>query len=223
MLTGRVDGITGELRLDEDTDEYTYLGLGVQRARLRDYGFFVADTWRWKPNLTLNLGLRYELQQPFNALNNSYSKASIADVCGVSGIAPNGACNLFQSGRADRQRDRAVPPVERGGGRDQDRQGQLRAEPRLCLDDSAAQVGCLGDDPRLAGRRQRAARGLHAGLQPPGHVRLHRDDRRQPGDLADGDPEPHVNNLLGTPGTIFLRNPDQLGPPPFSDRRGTIR
>ena len=28
--------INGELRLDEDTDEYQYLGLGMQRARLRD-------------------------------------------------------------------------------------------------------------------------------------------------------------------------------------------
>ncbi len=33
MLTGRVDGIAGELRLDENTDEYQYLGLGVQRAQ----------------------------------------------------------------------------------------------------------------------------------------------------------------------------------------------
>ncbi len=98
MLTGRVDGTTSELRLDEDTDEYQYLGLGVQRARLRDYGFFLADTWRWKPNLTFNLGLRYELQQPFTSLNNSYSNATLADVCGVSGISANGGCNLFQPG-----------------------------------------------------------------------------------------------------------------------------
>ena len=64
-LTGRVSSINGNLRLDENTDQYVYLGLGMQRARLRDYGIFVADTWRWKPNFTLNLGLRYQVQTPF--------------------------------------------------------------------------------------------------------------------------------------------------------------
>ena len=93
VLTGRVTSINGEQRLDENTDEYTYLGLGMQRARLVDYGFFVADTWRWKPNFTLNLGLRYDLQLPFYPMNNSYSKATVADVWGRSGVG-----NLFSPG-----------------------------------------------------------------------------------------------------------------------------
>jgi hypothetical protein len=97
-LTGRVSGISGELRLDEKTDEYRYLGLGVQRARLEDYGLFLADTWRWRPNVTVNYGLRYELQRPFRPLNNSYSKASIEDICGISGVSPTGGCNIFQPG-----------------------------------------------------------------------------------------------------------------------------
>ena len=97
-LVGRVIAISGELRLDENTDEYQYLGLGIQRAQLRDWGFFIADTWRWKPNFTINMGLRYELQQPFTAKNNSYSFATMADVCGPSGVAPDGGCNLFQPG-----------------------------------------------------------------------------------------------------------------------------
>ena len=67
-------------------------------ARMREVGLFVADTWRWKPNLTLNLGLRYELQMPFYPLNNSYSTATMADICGISGVASNGSCNLFQPG-----------------------------------------------------------------------------------------------------------------------------
>ncbi len=65
----------------------------MQRARLVDYGFFVADTWRVKPTFTLNLGLRYDLQLPFYPRNNSYSKATIADVWGRSGVG-----NLFSPG-----------------------------------------------------------------------------------------------------------------------------
>ena len=83
VLTGRVNSINGEQRLDEDTDQYVFLGLGMQRARLVDYGFFVADTWRVKPTFTVNLGLRYDLQMPFYPRNNSYSKATVADVWGA--------------------------------------------------------------------------------------------------------------------------------------------
>jgi hypothetical protein len=98
MLTGRITAINGNARLSEQSDEYVYLGESIQRARLHDFGFFLADTWRWKPNLTLNLGLRYELQLPFAPLNNSYSTATMADVCGRSGVSATTGCNLFQPG-----------------------------------------------------------------------------------------------------------------------------
>ncbi len=45
------------------------------------------------PNLSLNFGVRYELQFPFVAKNNSYSIGDIDDVYGVSGVG-----NLFQPG-----------------------------------------------------------------------------------------------------------------------------
>ena len=83
VLTGRVSSHQRRSAARRDTDEYGILGLGMQRARLRDFGFFVADTWRWKPNFTVNLGLRYDLQLPFYPRNNSYSKATVADVWGL--------------------------------------------------------------------------------------------------------------------------------------------
>jgi hypothetical protein len=103
VLVGSVSAINGDVRLDENTDEYVYLGNGLQRGRMREVGLFISDTWRWRPNLTLNLGLRYELQMPFYPLNNSYSTATIADVCGISGAATAGSCNLFRPGQTPGQ------------------------------------------------------------------------------------------------------------------------
>ena len=98
MLTGRVSQVTGNARINEDTGEYAYLGPATQRARMNDLGFFVQDQWRMRPNFTINAGLRYELQLPFMALNNSYATAAMADVCGVSGVGSQYGCNLFQPG-----------------------------------------------------------------------------------------------------------------------------
>ncbi len=97
-LTGRITSITGNARLNEDTNQYQDLGSGMQRARMRELGFWAQDQWRWKPNFTVNYGVRYELQLPFYPLNNSYLTATVADVCGVSGLNSDGGCNLFKPG-----------------------------------------------------------------------------------------------------------------------------
>jgi len=93
ILVGRVNAIQGNARLNESTNEYEYLGLGTERGRMRELGFFVQDSWRARRNLTINAGLRYEMQLPFYALNNSYYTATVADVWGVSGVG-----NLFKPG-----------------------------------------------------------------------------------------------------------------------------
>jgi hypothetical protein len=98
LLTGRVSQFIANARLNEDTNQYEYLGNGFQRGNMRQWGFYAQDNWRVRNNLTVNAGLRYELQQPFVSTNNSYSTATLADVCGISGIGANGQCNLFQPG-----------------------------------------------------------------------------------------------------------------------------
>jgi hypothetical protein len=98
LVTGRISQITGDARLNEATGEYEYMGVGTQRARMREAGFFIQDSWRWTPQLTLNLGLRYELQYPFYPLNSSYSTATLDDLCGISGRNATTVCNLFQPG-----------------------------------------------------------------------------------------------------------------------------
>jgi hypothetical protein len=216
MLTGRIDTISGELRLDENTDEYKYLGLGIQRARLRDYGFFVADTWRWKPNLTLNLGLRYELQIPFTSLNNSYSKATIADVCGVSGIAANGACNIFSPGE---QTDHTGQFVQFNEGEAAYNTDRNNFAPSIGIAWTlGARSGLLGS---VFGRNEADSvlrAGYTLGYNRPGTSDFTGTIDDNPG-ISQSANRNHTLGNLGTPGTILFRNRGDLGAPDFPTTR----
>jgi hypothetical protein len=67
---------------------------------IREYGnheadFYLQDTWRARPNLTLNLGMRYEYQTSPRELNGM-SLLPVGGSAGLYGIS--GAGNLFQPG-----------------------------------------------------------------------------------------------------------------------------
>ena len=98
FLTGRVSQISADARLDESTGKYTYEGTGLQRGRLREYGGYAQDQWRMRQNLTVNAGVRWDVQLPFYALNSSYTFADIANICGISGVSGDDRCNEFQPG-----------------------------------------------------------------------------------------------------------------------------
>ncbi len=97
LLTGRVQSIAADARLDE-SGKYVYEGVGLQRGRLREGGLYLQDSWRIRQNLTVNAGLRYDVQLPFYPLNSLYSTADITNICGVSGAKSASECNLFQPG-----------------------------------------------------------------------------------------------------------------------------
>jgi hypothetical protein len=86
MLTGRVASIAGQATLNEDTGFYEYMGIATQRSSMQEGGFYLQDSWRVKPNFTINAGLRYTLQLPFVAENNFYSTTTLEDLCGPSGV-----------------------------------------------------------------------------------------------------------------------------------------
>jgi hypothetical protein len=101
LITGRVTAVTGTARLDADTGKYVYLGSLRQRSRLNAFNLFAQDSWRVTPTVTVNAGVRWDLQLPFVGLTNTWSTATLADLCGVSGVGsgPDGrSCNMFQPG-----------------------------------------------------------------------------------------------------------------------------
>jgi hypothetical protein len=101
MLTGRVSSLPGTLRLREDGSEYVYNGPILTGERMDEFGLFIQDNWRWKPNFTITAGLRYELQLPMVATRGTYTMSTLEDLCGPSGLGTGPAgrqCNLFNPG-----------------------------------------------------------------------------------------------------------------------------
>lgn len=93
LLTGHVTAVSANAYLDESTGKLTYLGPQVNRFRQNEYGLFFQDSWRYRPNLTLNLGLRWEVQEPFTSQNQAVTIAPFNQIFGISGPG-----NLFRPG-----------------------------------------------------------------------------------------------------------------------------
>jgi Carboxypeptidase regulatory-like domain/TonB dependent receptor/TonB-dependent Receptor Plug Domain len=107
LLTGRVSSLAGTARVDASTGKYVFSGLGLEESRLDEYGVFAQDSWRVRSNLSVNIGVRWDVQAPFRALNNSYATATLESVWGRSGYAAGcdvsnatpETCNLFKPGQ----------------------------------------------------------------------------------------------------------------------------
>jgi hypothetical protein len=101
LLTGRVNQINGVARLNEAGTEYVYLGNGLRRSKGNGLAAYIQDSWRMKPNFTLNYGVRWEALFPFTTITDNYTVSGINDLCGPSGLGPgvgDRQCNLFNPG-----------------------------------------------------------------------------------------------------------------------------
>ena len=58
--------VTGQAALDPETNKYSFLGKRRRHGKLDNYSAFVQDSWRMTPTLTLNAGLRWDVQTPFS-------------------------------------------------------------------------------------------------------------------------------------------------------------
>ena len=101
LLTGRVIAVTGLAALDPESNTYVNFGRRRREGKLDVFSAFAQDSWRLTPTLTLNAGIRWDVQMPFSPSNDTMTTASLADVCGVSGLGSGGiydACNFYAPG-----------------------------------------------------------------------------------------------------------------------------
>ena len=93
LLTGRINSVTANARINEAGDTYVPLGKSRAAGRMREFDFYGSDSWRATSSLTVSAGVRYVLANPFYPTNNSYSTISEAGLYGISGDG-----NLFKPG-----------------------------------------------------------------------------------------------------------------------------
>jgi hypothetical protein len=93
VLVGRVSGYTNTAYLTADGN-YVLNGEQTQLSKQKTYGLFAQDSWKVRPNLTVNYGLRWQPQSSYIILSDNYARLnSFEDVYGVSGLG-----NIFKPG-----------------------------------------------------------------------------------------------------------------------------
>jgi hypothetical protein len=109
FLTGRVTNIGATARLDANGHYQYPPQQGISNDfGLKEWGTYVQDTWRMTPTVTLNAGLRWEVQMPLHTFVPNYQMVTMTDACGVSGLATGtpvsgppayvNQCNIFKPG-----------------------------------------------------------------------------------------------------------------------------
>ena len=92
-LTARISGISGSVYVDEKEKKYVPFAPLIYRERQTEFGVYVTDSWRMRPTLTLNYGLRWEFQGVPYDTNGIYTGPGWTGVWGLSGVG-----NLFAPG-----------------------------------------------------------------------------------------------------------------------------
>jgi hypothetical protein len=99
LLTGRVTSFSGTGYL-QPNGSYVLNGENTNGTTANDVGVFLSDSWRMKPNLTLNFGARWEFQLPMTT-DGLYSRPETWQmVYGVTGAGSGlyGSGNLYKPG-----------------------------------------------------------------------------------------------------------------------------
>ncbi|HSK73103.1 MAG TPA: TonB-dependent receptor [Pyrinomonadaceae bacterium] len=95
LLGGIIGGATRTVNLASIEQGYTF-GPAIEPINYEIYSAYVSDQWRIRPELTLNLGLRYELYTPIN-VKPIYLEPIITDPDNIAAsiINPNGGLQVI--------------------------------------------------------------------------------------------------------------------------------
>ncbi len=204
VLTGRVTAINANARLDEETGQFVYLGSAFERSHQREFGLFAQDSWRVSQNLTLNYGLRWEVQFPFTVDNSSYTTATVDDIWGVSGPG-----NLF---KPFTQAGRQTQFIQMKKGTPAYNTDYKNFAPSFGF---AWRVGARdGWLKRIAGEGQTVLRGGYSiAYNRRGIGEFRGSISANPGVTITTNRSVTLNNLGALP--VLFREKDRLGPPAF--------
>jgi hypothetical protein len=94
-LTGHLTSYSGVISVNPANQQYAAASPNLTAGKQHQFGIYGADSWRFRPNLTITAGLRWEYQgSPYDTLNETFSLAN--GLNGIFGIS--GANNLFKPG-----------------------------------------------------------------------------------------------------------------------------
>jgi hypothetical protein len=91
LLTGRITSVSVSTNADEVTKEYRPFTESMQRYAFTTWGLYFQDSFRFRPSLTLNYGLRWQFDGDVHSGNELLSQPSGANFYGPS-------TGLFQPG-----------------------------------------------------------------------------------------------------------------------------
>lgn len=101
LLTGRVQTVQGQNYVNLATRQYAPGGGMYAREAQNFGGLYFQDSWRLRPDFTLNYGLRWQFTGAIHNTNDSYFAPSYADLLGPSTA-------LFQPGQLNGAQNPAI-------------------------------------------------------------------------------------------------------------------